>query len=149
MMINNMNRPDQVRYLLTEFSTQHLNDELMNYTLNLFDMLERKKDISNSRGKTEIWAAAIVYVIARLNFLFDRDNAYFLSSDTIFDFFHTKKSTVSNKANEIEKNYKIGFGTKGLCSKGISDSLTLIQLPGGFVIPKNALRPPQDCGWLC
>jgi RNA-splicing ligase RtcB len=78
-------------------------------------------------------------VIARLNFLFDPENEFFLSADTICDFFGTKKSTVGNKATQIEKACNLGLGAEGLCSPEISDALTLVELPNGLVIPKSML----------
>jgi hypothetical protein len=105
--------------------------------------LGRKRKISLARGEKEIWAAAIVYVIARLNFLFDRDNAFYLSPDTICDFFGTKKSTTGNKASQIEKICKLPMGAEGLCSPDITDALTLVELPSGLVIPKNMMSKLQ------
>ncbi|MBW1911477.1 MAG: hypothetical protein JRJ11_18370, partial [Deltaproteobacteria bacterium] len=89
--------------------------------------------------KKEIWAASIIYVIARLNFLFDSENELFLSADTICDFFGTKKSTVGNKATQIEKACSLGIGAEGFCSPEISDSVTLVELSNGLIIPKSML----------
>lgn len=63
-------------------------------------------------AKKDIWAASIIYVIARLNFLFDKENDYYITSDTICNFFKTKKSTVGNKATEIQKICKLGLGAE-------------------------------------
>ena len=82
----------------------------------------------------------MVYVIARLNFLFDRSSPNYLPPDVISDFFGTKKSTVSAKAGEIEKAYRIRMGQEGLCSPGLSDSLTFVQLPNGMVLTKQMAR---------
>ena len=117
-----------------------MNEELKSYALKLCDKLNRKRKISITSGKKEIWAASIIYVIARLNFLFDSENELFLSADTICDFFGTKKSTVRNKATQIEEACNLGIGAEGFCSPEISDALTLVELPGGFVIPKSMLR---------
>jgi hypothetical protein len=80
-----------------------------------------------------------VYLIARLNFLFDPENEVFLTADSICEFFGTKKSTVGNKATQIEKACDLEFGAEGFCSAEISDGLTLVELPNGLVIPKNML----------
>ncbi|MCD6152419.1 MAG: hypothetical protein J7J07_00705, partial [Syntrophobacterales bacterium] len=93
--------------------------------------------------KKEIWAASIIYVIARLNFLFDSENELFLSADTICDFFGVKKSTIGSKATQIEKACNLGLGAEGFCSPEISDALTLVKLPNGFVIPKSMLPKPN------
>ncbi|MBN2373599.1 hypothetical protein JXL19_07425 [bacterium] len=91
------------------------------------------------------YTSGIIYVIARVNFLFDTDNEYNLTPDTICKFFGTKKSTVSSKATEIENVCKIGMGQEGLCSPQISDSLSFVQLPNGIVLSK---RQAKEMGLL-
>jgi len=132
-------RLNEIKDLVLAFCEEHLDEELYGYALELCDMLGRKRKISITRGKKEIWAASIIYVIARLNFLFDPESEFFLSGDTVCDFFGTKKSTVGNKATQIEKACNLGLGAEGLCSPEISDALTLVELPNGLVIPKSML----------
>ena len=132
-------RLKEIKELAGFFCVEHLNEELQSYALKLCDTLGRKRKISITNGKKEIWAASIIYVIARLNFLFDTKNELFLSADTICNFFGTRKSTVSSKATQIEKACKLGFGAEGFCSPEISDAMTLVELPSGFVIPKSML----------
>ena len=127
----------EIKELVLGFCDKHLNEELAGYTLKLCETLDRKRKISINRGSKEIWAASIVYVIARLNFLFDSENELFLTADTICDYFGTKKSTIGSKATYIENVCNIGLGAEGFCSPEISDSLTLVELPNGLVIPKS------------
>jgi len=136
---NKKQRLKEIKDLVLAFCEEHLDDELYGYALELCDILGRKRRISIARGKKEIWAASIIYVIARLNFLFDPESEFFLSSDTVCDFFGTKKSTVDNKATQIERACNLGLGAEGLCSPEISDALTLVELPSGLVVPKNML----------
>jgi len=136
-------RLKEIKELVVYFSAEHLNEELQSYALKLCDKLGRKRKISITSGKKEIWAASIIYVIARLNFLFDSKNELFLSADTICDFFGVKKSTIGSKATQIEKACKLGLGAEGFCSPEISDALTLVELPNGFVIPKSMLPKPN------
>ncbi|MCX5903946.1 MAG: DUF6398 domain-containing protein, partial [Proteobacteria bacterium] len=135
-------RADEIKNMLKEFSTKHLNDELHGYAIRLLEKLARKRTLSITKGKREIWAASIIYVIARLNFLFDKENQYFLTSDTICEFFECSKSTVGNKATSIEQACNLGFGAEGFCSSEISDALTLVELPNGMVATKSMVK-----GW--
>jgi hypothetical protein len=57
--------------MIHSFCRQYLNEELEGYCMKLCGALARKRKIDIARGKAGIWAAAVVYVIARLNFLFD------------------------------------------------------------------------------
>lgn len=132
-------RLKEIKELVQAFCDRHLNEELAGYALKLCDTLGRKRTLAVTRGRKEIWAAAIVYVIARLNFLFDRENEYFLTADTICEFFGTQKTTVGNKATQIEKACRIGMGAEGFCSQHISDTFALVELPNGLVVPKGML----------
>ena len=87
-----------------------------------------------------IWGAAVVYVIAGLNFLFDRRRPHYLSPDVIWEYFGTKKGTLKTRAKEIEKVCRIRIGQEGLCSAEISDSLTFVELPNGLVLTKKMAR---------
>ena len=136
-------RLKEIKELVFSLCDEYLNEELKVYILRLCDTLGRKRKISITRGKKEIWAASIIYVIARLNFLFDTENELFLSVDTICDFFGVKKSTIGNKATQIEKTCNLGIGAEGFCSPEISDALTFVELPNGLIIPKSMLPKPR------
>ena len=133
-------RLKEIKKLIQDFCRQYLNDEFMGYTLKLCDKLVRQRTLTITRGRKEIWAAAIVYVVARLNFLFDREQEYFLTSDTICEFFGTNKSTVGNKATQIENICNLELGAEGFCSPEITDMLTFVETPEGFILPKRAIQ---------
>ena len=128
-------RAKEIRNLINEFCNRYLNDELRGYAIKLLEKLTRKRTYSIISGRIEIWASAIIWVIARLNFLFD-----YISTDTICDFFGTKKSTAGSKATDIEKACKIRMGEEGFCSSEISDSLSFVQLPNGIVLTKKMAK---------
>ncbi|MCJ7600245.1 MAG: DUF6398 domain-containing protein [Desulfobulbaceae bacterium] len=129
-------RIEAVRVLLEGFSEKHLSPELSGYVTRLWGQISRKRNYVITGGKPEIWASAVIYVIARLNFLFDKNSQNYLRTDAICDFFGTKKTTVAARAADIEKACKIRMGHEGLCREDISDSLTTIQLSNGFVVTK-------------
>ncbi len=125
--------------LVESFSAEYLNEELAECALRLCNKLGRSRKLDITRGKREIWAAAIVYVIARSNFLFDKASDDFLTSDIICDFFNTKKTTTGNKATVIEKALNISIGDKDCCTQEIVETCSFVELPGGFVLPKRMI----------
>jgi len=133
-------RIEEVRVLLNAFSQEHLSSDLSDYVHKLWEKIGRKRTYVITGGKKEIWASAVVYVIARLNFLFDRSNPHYIPPDTICDFFGTKKSSVASKAAQIEKACRIRMAHEGLCSPDISDSLTFVELPSGMVLTKKMAK---------
>jgi len=130
-------RVDKIEEMIHSFCGDYLTQELEGYAVKLCEKLGRKRIINIVRGKKEIWAASIIYVIARLNFLFDKKNENYITVGTICKYFGTKKSTIGTKATQIEKTCDLSIGEEGYCSKEISDSLTYYQTPEGFIIPKN------------
>lgn len=136
-MMDKKERLNEIKALIEPFNNKYLSDELTDYVTNLCNKIGRKRTNSITRGKPEIWAASIVYVIARLNFLFDLENPNYLTPDIICDFFKTNKSTTGNKATQIEKDCNIRIGDEGLCNPHISDMFTFVQTPEGFILPKS------------
>lgn len=130
----------EVRSLLDDFGKAKLPTEIAGYVSGLWDMIGRKRNYIITGGKKEVWASAVVYVVARLNFLFDRNSPHYLPPDEICGFFGTNKSTVSAKAAEIEKTCRIRMGHEGLCRPEISDSLTFVRLPNGIVLTKTMAK---------
>ena len=140
MKAKKLRRIQDVLTLLEEFSKQHLSPELSRFVFKLWEHIGKKRNYIITGGKKEAWASAVVYVIARLNFLFDKNNPNYLPPDTICGFFGSKKTTVAARASEIEKVCKIHMGQEGLCSPEISDSLTFVELPNGMVLTKKMAR---------
>ncbi|MEA3547949.1 MAG: DUF6398 domain-containing protein [Thermodesulfobacteriota bacterium] len=130
-------RAKEIAGLVESFGRENLNEELTDCSLRLCGKLSRSRKLDISRGKIEIWAAAIVYLIARVNFLFDKENINFITSDIICDFFGTKKSTTGNKATSIEKAFNIGIGDENYCTREIIESFSFVEMPGGFIIPEK------------
>ena len=138
-------RIEDVRLLLQEFAKAYLTPELTDYVLLLWEQIGRKRNYVITGGKPEIWASATVYVIARLNFLFDRQSKTFLPPDTICNFFGTRKNTISAKATEIERVCRIRMGQDGLCNPDIADSLSFVHLSNGLILTR---RQAKEMGFM-
>jgi hypothetical protein len=97
------------------------------------------RKLSIQRGRIEIWAAAIVHVIARLNFLFDPQNEVYFTADELNSFFGTKKTTVSNKAGMILKAANIFPGDPDFSSPEIANMFRVYETEDGLLIPAAIL----------
>src|SRR5437016_13601430 len=98
-----LERLNEVSALIERFSEQHLDAELTGFTLELWKRLCRRKAPDCLRGEARVWAAAVTHVIARMNFLFDRNQPVHLTFETICDFFQVKTTTVGGTASAIER----------------------------------------------
>ena len=142
-------RFNEVAALLEQFGQTHLDPELTGFTLELWRRLCRRQTIDCRRGKPRIWAASIVHVIARMNFLFDRSQPVHLTFDAISGWFQANKTTVGSKASEVERALRLRQHSEpGLCRSEFIDKLTTVQLPNGILVSlemakQMGLVPPE------
>jgi len=132
-------RVDVIKIMIEDFGREELNPLYVDFAVKLLNKISRMRKLNIQRGHIKIWAAAILYVIARLNFLFDPESDVPLSPDRICDYFDTVKSTVGNKASLIQKTCDLYYGAEGFCRQDIIDMFTFVETPEGFILPKNML----------
>ncbi len=138
--LEKLQRADQIKKLLLPFCHRHFDEELTQFALDLVERLRRKRTLSILRGRPEIWAAAVVHEIARLNFLFDKDNPFHVTADEICQFFGTKRTTTGNKASLIEKACKIRLGDPDFSKPEIAEMFIFVQDESGFIYPLSYFR---------
>jgi len=128
-------RFSDVAALLEQFGQAHLDPELTEFTQELWRRVCRRQTMDCRRGKSAIWAASVVHVIARMNFLFDRNQSVHLSFDTICASFQANKTTVGSKATELERALRLRQHSEpGLCRREFMDDFTTVQLSKGMIV---------------
>lgn len=135
MKINNDDKLLRIKELLEGFTSSCFDYELHCFAMNLLETISHESGLSIFRGKMEIWAASIVCVIARLNFLFDKNSVEYMPLDEICSHFGVNKSTVGNKASQIQDNYGISIGDRRYTKPEIARSFEFLMTPEGFIIP--------------
>jgi hypothetical protein len=91
------------------FCDEYLDDEYRRLSEKLILKMARKRDVPFRAGRPEIWAAAVIYALGQINFLFDKSFKPYASADDICDYFKVNKSSVSQKAKVIRDKFKIGY----------------------------------------
>ena len=109
-------KQEKIIEMVSSFCKDNLNEEYGQLSINLVEKMGRKQDVPFKRGRLDIWASAVIYALAQINFLFDKNHEHHISASDICDYFNTKKSTVSSKAAII------------------SDMFNLIPLTGEFFL---------------
>lgn len=127
--------------MTADFCTQKINREYQELCEKLIRKMGRKREVPFQRGKLEIWAAAVVYTIGTINFLFDKSFEPYMTADEINDFFGTKKSTVSNKSAQIKDMFEIWhfnpeFSTKRMSENNPFNNLVMVD---GFIVPLDSI----------
>lgn len=126
------------------FCAQKLDDEYYQLCEKLIKKLGRKTDVPFQRGKLEIWAAAVVYAIGSINFLFDKSFEPYMTADQISIYFGTKNSTVSNKARVIKDLFDMWHFNPEFSTQRMTDSnpFNRMVMVDGFIVSIDTL--PDD-----
>lgn len=126
------------------FCSQNLNEDYYRLCEELIKKLGRKRDVPFSRGKIEIWAAAVVYALGSINFLFDKSFEPYLTAEQLNEYFGTKNSTVSNKAKQIKDMFDLWHFNPECSTQRMSESnpLNNMVMVDGFIVPLSTL--PED-----
>ena len=123
------------------FCEQKLNDEYFVLCEKLVKKMGRKRDVPFTRGKLEIWAAAVVHAIGSINFLFDRSFEPYISSKEMNEYFGTKGATVSNKARIIKDMFDLWyyspeFSTGAMQENSPFNNMVMVD---GLILPLDNL----------
>ena len=137
-------RIGQTKRLLTDFGTERLPDIYIGFCLRLCDTIAKTDELNLDRGQVEIWAAAILYAIARLNFLFSPETQNCLTADEICYRFSVKKTTVSRKATTILDTLDIFHDDRRFCAPHITQLFDFVEDEHGFIHPLTALSSEKD-----
>ncbi|HQE94135.1 MAG TPA: DUF6398 domain-containing protein [Anaerolineae bacterium] len=99
---------DEIVALTDVFCQEHLNAEYMQVCRQMAATLARKRPSPLLGGKPKTWAAAIVYTVGSVNFLFDKAQTPHMRADELAALFGLSKSTVGTKSKQIKDILNIG-----------------------------------------
>lgn len=94
--------------LTDAFCAMHLNEEYRRIIQQVVGALARKRTSPLLRGKENVWAAAAVLAVGRVNFLNDPSQIPHCKPKVICEFFAIAENTGQNKSREIRDILKMG-----------------------------------------
>jgi uncharacterized protein DUF6398 len=94
--------------LTDAFCEKHLNDEYRVLIHRVVATLARKRPSPLLKGKENVWAAAAVHAVGRVNFLDDPAQVPHCKSQIIYEFFGVAQSTGQSKSKEIRDALLMG-----------------------------------------
>ncbi len=94
-------RYETVTEITDEFCQKHLNEEYADLCRKMAAALSRKRPSPLESGREKSWAAGIVYVLGRVNFLFDKSQEPYMSAGELCEKIGVSQSTASNKSREV------------------------------------------------
>lgn len=99
---------DEIVALTDAVCGEHLDEEYAELARKITAALARKRPSPLERGRKDVWAAAIVYSLGNVNFLFDKTQVPHMKADELADLFGVSQRTAANKARQIKDILKIG-----------------------------------------
>ena len=91
-------REEHIASLVRQFCQEKLDDE---YAQLCEKMVRRLGPTTLATGRQELWAAAVVYAVGSINFLYDHRFQPYIRSVEISRYFGCSQATVAQKARNI------------------------------------------------
>lgn len=104
------------------FCNLYLDDDYKQLCEKLIQKMSRKRNIPFLSGRIEIWAAAIVYALGSINFLFDKNFKPYATAEEICKYFGTTKSSTSQKAKIIRDMFGLEYWDKEFSTTHMKES---------------------------
>jgi hypothetical protein len=129
--------------MTSEFCDEYLDDDYKQLCIKMIEKMARKRNVPFLSGKIEVWAAAIIYAIGSINFLFDKSFEPYVKGEDISKYFGVSKSTTPQKAKLIRDMFKMNsFDSEFLTKKMIdSNPFANMVMIDGMIFDKNSLPP--------
>ena len=134
---------EQIFTLTDPFCAEHLDVEYGELVRKLVAKLARKHSSPLARGDLRIWAAAAIYAVGSVNFLFDRTQRPHLTGDDLSALTGVPKSTLTNKAKLIREVLRIGQLEPEFCRRELlaSNPMAWMISVDGFIVDARMMPP--------
>lgn len=129
--------------MTSEFCQLHLDDDYRHLCEKLIHKMSRKRTVPFSSGRIEIWAAAIVYALGSINFLFDKSFSPYVTAEDICTHFRTTRSSTSQKAKLIRDMFKLNYWDQEFSTSHMKKSspFSNFVVVDGLIVDKSHLPP--------
>ena len=126
-------RETKITELAVGFCHEHLDEECAELCTKLVQKLGRKRSCPLQSGRLEIWAAAAVYTLCSVNFMFSKNSRLSTSSYEIAEYFGASGSTIAQKSRVVKDLLKISnFYDPNFTLKEIAEHNPFNQLAQWF-----------------
>jgi hypothetical protein len=130
------------------FADHYLDEDYKTLCRKLIEKMSRKRQVPFLSGRLEIWAAAVVYALGQVNFLFDKSFEPYISGTDLCDYFGTSQSTTSQKAKIIRDMFKMRYFDEEFSTKRIQkeNPLNEFVMVNGLIVPVSAVMKALEEG---
>lgn len=129
--------------LTDAYCEERLDSEYAALCRRLVAKLARKRPSPLVRGNLRIWAAAALYTVGSVNFLFDRSQPLHLTADELSALTGVPKSTMANKSKRIRDLLGLRPFDHELCRRDLLEQspFAWLILLDGIVVDARWLPP--------
>lgn len=133
-------RVQAIQRQLTELTAaccrRHADAEYEQLCKKLIHKMARKRVAPFLSGRVEIWAAAILYALGSINFLFDKSFLPHATPDTLCNYFQVSKRTVAQKAKLIRDMFKLEYFDPEFSTERMAKNnpFARLTMAGGFLV---------------
>jgi len=135
-------KKEELLRLTDEFCDRYLDKEYKKLCKKLIGKMALKKEVPFLSGKIQIWAASVIHVLGRFNFLYDESFEPYIKYDTLVEHFGTSKKTVTGKAKNIADMFNLSHFDKDFTTESLNKmnpfNEILDMFAEGFNIPVNS-----------
>ncbi|MBN1978379.1 MAG: hypothetical protein JW918_13360 [Anaerolineae bacterium] len=129
--------------LTGEFCDQYLDEEYKQLAEKLILKMKRKRQVPFLQGRVNTWAAAVIYALGQINFLFDRSSEPYIAAADIPRYFGVSQSTVGQKAKLIRDMFGLFYWHPEFSTQATrgSDPFKGMVMVDGLIVPVGMLPP--------
>ena len=134
---------DKLIEMTTGFCETYLDTDYKQLCEKLTKKMSRKRNTPFLSGRVEILAAAIVYAIGSINFLFDKSFKPYATAEDICRYFGTTKSSTSQKAKVIRDMFGLNYWDKEFSTTHMKETnpFSNMVMVNGLIVDKKFLSP--------
>jgi len=132
-------RAEEIQDSMLTFADKYFDSELKTLAYNLLRQVQKNRKLNIFKGAVQIWAAAIIYVLARFNGLFNNEDDRHIHPHWINRHFGVDAQTLIRRAEMIEHAGRFEFGNPTISAPHIRSMLQFFTTSSGFIIPKLSI----------
>jgi hypothetical protein len=138
---------EAIKSFTDNYCSTFLDEEYAELCRKLAAALARKRPSPLISGAEKVWACAIVYALARVNFLFDKSRTPHTTTGQLCSWFDVNKNTASGKAKRVLDIMKMRMMDPRWCPPSkLGDNMMawMIQVNGLIVDARYMPREVQE-----
>ena len=128
--------------LTGEFCDEYLDDEYKQLSEKLILKMKRERQVPFLLGRTNTWAAGVIYALGQINFLFDPSFEPYVAPRDIAEHFGVAQSTAGQKAKKIRDMFDLNYWAPEFSTQVMQDQnpFKRMSMVDGFLI----IQRPED-----